>query len=45
MLFVRNGYSDSLALEGRLAGGECVRVTVENGVIARIEPAPARSAR
>ncbi|HWG56157.1 MAG TPA: dihydroorotase [Gaiellaceae bacterium] len=43
MLFVRNGYSDSLALEGRLAGGECVRVTVENGVIARIEPAPATS--
>ena len=41
MLFVRNGYSDSLALEGRLAGGECVRVTVENGTITGIEPAPA----
>jgi dihydroorotase len=41
MLFVRNGYADTLTLEGRLVGGDCVRVTVENGVVARIEPAPA----
>ncbi|MGZ8783096.1 MAG: dihydroorotase [Gaiellaceae bacterium] len=38
-LFCRNGCSDSLVLEGRLAGGECVAVTVEDGVIVRIEPA------
>ena len=38
-LFCKNGRSDSLVLEGRLAGGECVAVTVEDGVIARIEPA------
>jgi dihydroorotase len=38
MLFVKNGRSDSLTLEGRLAGGRCVTVTVEDGVIARIEP-------
>jgi hypothetical protein len=38
-LFCKNGSSDSLTLEGRLAGGECVAVTVVNGVIARIEPA------
>ena len=43
MLVARNGYSDSLTLEGRLAGGECVRVTIENGVIARIEPGAATS--
>ncbi|HZG36220.1 MAG TPA: dihydroorotase [Gaiellaceae bacterium] len=41
MLVVRNGYSDSLTLEGRLVGGECVRVTVEEGVVARIEPGSA----
>ncbi len=41
MLVSRNGYSDSLTLEGRLAGGDCVAVTVEQGVIARIEPAAA----
>jgi dihydroorotase len=41
MLVVRNGYSDSLTLEGRLLGGECVRVTVEEGVVARIEPGSA----
>ena len=40
-LFCKNGRSDSLVLEGRLAGGECVAVSVENGVIARIEPAAA----
>jgi dihydroorotase len=40
-LFCKNGRSDSLVLEGRLAGGECVAVTVEDGVIARIEPAAA----
>ncbi len=40
-LFCRNGRSDSLVLEGRLAGGECVAVTVVDGVIAAIEPAPA----
>jgi dihydroorotase len=38
-LFCRNGYYDSLVLTGRLRGGECVSVTVEDGVIARIEPA------
>src|SRR5918999_811195 len=37
MLFVRNGRADSLTLEGRLLGGRCVTVTIENGVIARIE--------
>jgi dihydroorotase len=40
-LFCRNGRSDSLVLEGRLAGGECVAVGIEDGVIARIEPAAA----
>ena len=38
MLVCRNGRSDSLTLEGRLAGGRRVLVTVEEGVIARIEP-------
>jgi len=38
-LFCKNGRSDSLTLEGRLAGGDCVGVTVVDGVIARIEPA------
>jgi dihydroorotase len=42
-LFSRNGYSDSLVVEGRLRGGECVAVTVEEGVITRIEPAAATS--
>ena len=41
MLVARNGYSDSLTVEGRLPAGECVRVTVEDGVIARIEPSAA----
>ncbi|MDQ3065549.1 MAG: dihydroorotase [Actinomycetota bacterium] len=40
-LFCKNGRSDSLVLEGRLAGGECVAVTVEDGVIVRIEPGAA----
>ena len=40
-LFCRNGRSDSLVLEGRLAGGECVAVTVTEGVIAAIEPTTA----
>ena len=39
MLVSRNGYADSLTLEGRLAAGRCVTVTVSEGVIARIEPA------
>jgi dihydroorotase len=38
MLAVRNGYGDSLVLEGRPAGGRCVTVTVSDGVITRIEP-------
>ena len=42
-LFCRNGRSDSLVLEGRVAGGECVAVTVTDGVISAIEPAPATS--
>jgi dihydroorotase len=40
-LFCRNGRSDSLVLEGRLRGGECVAVTVTDGVVTAIEPAPA----
>jgi dihydroorotase len=40
-LFCKNGRSDSLVLEGRLRGGECVAVTVTDGVITAIEPAPA----
>jgi dihydroorotase len=40
-LVCRNGRSDSLVLEGRLGGGECVAVSVEEGVITRIEPAAA----
>jgi dihydroorotase len=42
-LFCKNGRSDSLVLEGRLGGRECVAVTVEDGVIVRIEPAAATS--
>jgi dihydroorotase len=41
-LWVRNGRSDSLAVTGRLRD-EPVTVTIENGVVARIEPAPATS--
>ena len=40
-LVCRNGRSDSLVLEGRLAGGECVAVTVTDGVISAIAPATA----
>ena len=40
-LFCRNGRSDSLVLAGRLAGGECVAVTITDGVISAIDPAPA----
>jgi len=40
-LVCRNGRSDSLVLEGRLAGGECVAVTVTDGVVSGIEPAAA----
>ena len=40
-LFCRNGRSDGLVLEGRLRGGECVSVTVTDGVISAIEPAAA----
>jgi len=40
-LFCRNGRSDSLVLEGQLAGGECVAVTVTEGVISAIAPTEA----
>jgi dihydroorotase len=40
-LFCRNGRTDSLVLEGRLGGGECVAVTVTDGVISAIEPTAA----
>ena len=40
-LCCRNGRSDSLVVQGRLAGGECVAVTVADGVIAAIELAAA----
>jgi dihydroorotase len=46
VLFCRNGRSDSLTLEGRVVApsqgiDECLRVTIEDGVIARLEPATA----
>jgi dihydroorotase len=41
MLASRNGYGDSLVLEGRLCGGESVAVTVDEGVITRIDPTEA----
>ncbi|MDQ3086256.1 MAG: hypothetical protein M3Q67_05585 [Actinomycetota bacterium] len=46
MLFSRNGRSDSLTLEGRVLApaqgiDECLRITVTDGVISGIEPAPA----
>ena len=42
-LFVRNGRSDSLTLEGRVVApvqgiDECLRITIEEGLITRIEP-------
>jgi dihydroorotase len=45
-LACRNGKRDSLTLEGRVLApaqgiDECLRLTIEEGVIARIEPAPA----
>ncbi len=48
MLVVRNGRSDSLALEGRVLAptqgiDESLRITVSDGVISAIEPAPATS--
>jgi dihydroorotase len=42
-LFCRNGRSDSLVLQGRLLGGDCVAVTVTDGVVSAIESAPATS--
>jgi dihydroorotase len=38
VLVCRNGYADSLTLEGRPATGRAVTVTVEEGTIVRIEP-------
>jgi dihydroorotase len=43
MLVCRNGQGDSLTLEGRVVApvqriDECLRITVENGLIARLEP-------
>ena len=43
-LFCRNGRGDTLAVEGRVVApaqgvDECLRVEIEDGVIARIEPA------
>jgi dihydroorotase len=48
MLVSQNGHSDSLTLEGRVVApgqgiDECLRLTVEDGVIARLEPAQATS--
>ena len=44
MLHGKNGRPDSLTLEGRLLGGECVKVTVREGLIAEIEPTGSVSA-
>jgi dihydroorotase len=46
MLACRNGYRDSLVLEGRVvdptqAIDECLKLTVEDGVLVRIEPSAA----
>jgi dihydroorotase len=46
MLFCRNGWADSLIVEGRVVApaqgiDESLRVTIENGVITAIEPGPA----
>jgi dihydroorotase len=48
MLFCRNGRGDSLTLEGRVLApaqgiDECLRVSVEDGVITGLEPAAASS--
>jgi dihydroorotase len=45
-LWCRNGRRDSLSLEGRVVApaqgiDECLRITVEDGVVTRLEPAPA----
>jgi dihydroorotase len=45
-LWCRNGRWDSLVLEGRVVApaqgiDECLRITIEDGVVARLEPAPA----
>ena len=47
MLVVRNGRADSFALAGRVVApaqgiDECLRITVEDGVIVRLEPAEAQ---
>jgi dihydroorotase len=47
-LWCRNGRRDSLTLEGRVLApaqgiDECLRVSIVNGVIVRLEPAPASS--
>ena len=47
MLVCRNGRSDSLTLEGRVVApaqgiDECLRITIEDGVVASLEPATAR---
>jgi dihydroorotase len=47
-LACRNGRRDSLTLEGRVLApaqgiDECLRIRIEEGVIARLEPAPASS--
>jgi dihydroorotase len=46
MLFCRNGRADSLVVAGRILApaqriDESLQITIEDGVIARIEPAPA----
>jgi dihydroorotase len=48
MLFCRNGRGDSLVLEGRVVDpgrgiDECLEITIEDGVIARVAPAAARA--
>jgi len=40
-LFCRNGRSDTLVVEGRLYGRECVAVSVTDGFVSAIAPAPA----
>jgi dihydroorotase len=47
-LWCRNGRRDSVTLEGRVLApaqgiDECLRVTIEDGAIVRLEPAPASS--
>jgi dihydroorotase len=49
MLWCRNGRGDSLTLEGRVVApaqgiDECLKLTIERGVIARIEPSGASRA-